>query len=359
MNVQRPTTRLSTVGACRRVSPACASGQSILLAGNDGTTTTVAAVTTGAVPRRLGRRRRSACSRRARPRRRRPTPSRRRAPRPRHRRQVPSAGSPPPRASRWRSPATPTSHRARSTPSTRRPNPSACSSGTRCSRPRAMPWPTSPTSTTPARTASSSSCRTRTATRSSSTSTSSRVPEDRPEVVQMPEYMLQQMADDNSVVTASACIQAAGTDMAPFLPRALLAYQTGGVQWAMPLNISVPVLFYNRVMFEEAGLDPDVAADHARPGARVLAADRRLRRGAVRHRPRRRRQLRRCLVPRAVAGQRRAAVRRQRQRAHGAGDAGALRHARDRGDADVRAGPRRPTTSPSTSARTRKGSTGC
>ena len=65
------------------------------------------------------------------------------------------------------------------------------------------------------------------------------------------------MADANTVITTSACVQAGGFDIAPFLPRAMFAYQTGGVQWAMPLNISTPVLFYNKVMFEEAGLDPE------------------------------------------------------------------------------------------------------
>ena len=80
---------------------------------------------------------------------------------------------------------------------------------------------------------------------------------DRPHLIQLPEYMLQQMADTNTVVTSTACIQAEGYDTSAFLPRALLAYQTGGVQWGMPFNISNPVLYYNRVAFEEAGLDPD------------------------------------------------------------------------------------------------------
>lgn len=82
-------------------------------------------------------------------------------------------------------------------------------------------------------------------------------PDDRPELIQMPEYMLQQMADANTVVATTACIQTDGFDIAPFLPRAMFAYQTEGVQWGMPFNISSPVLYYNRAMFEEAGLDPD------------------------------------------------------------------------------------------------------
>ncbi len=82
--------------------------------------------------------------------------------------------------------------------------------------------------------------------------------QDRPELVQMPEYMLQQMADANTVVATTACIQTDGFDIEPFLQRAMFAYQTEGVQWGMPFNISSPVLYYNKAIFEEAGLDPEV-----------------------------------------------------------------------------------------------------
>ena len=34
-------------------------------------------------------------------------------------------------------------------------------------------------------------------------------------------------------------------------------YQTEGVQWSMPFNVSEPVLFYNKTAFANAGLDPD------------------------------------------------------------------------------------------------------
>ena len=81
--------------------------------------------------------------------------------------------------------------------------------------------------------------------------------DDRPDIVQMPEYMVQQMADTNSVVPIGACIQTEGFDITPYLPRVLLEYQTGGIQWSMPFNVSGPVLYYNRKMFEAAGLDPD------------------------------------------------------------------------------------------------------
>ncbi len=37
----------------------------------------------------------------------------------------------------------------------------------------------------------------------------------------------------------------------------LLSYQTQGVQWSMPFNVSDPVLYYNMSAFEKAGLDPN------------------------------------------------------------------------------------------------------
>jgi sn-glycerol 3-phosphate transport system substrate-binding protein len=79
----------------------------------------------------------------------------------------------------------------------------------------------------------------------------------RPQLVMMPEYMVQQMADSKSVIPVGACMQAEGFDESPFLPRALLSYQTAGVQWSIPFNVSNPVLFYNKSAFERAGLNPD------------------------------------------------------------------------------------------------------
>ncbi len=81
----------------------------------------------------------------------------------------------------------------------------------------------------------------------------------RPGLAIFPEYTVQQLADSDSVIPVGACIESSDYDTTPLLPRALLAYQTEGVQWGMPFNVSNPVLYYNRKMFEEAGLDPDVS----------------------------------------------------------------------------------------------------
>jgi len=80
---------------------------------------------------------------------------------------------------------------------------------------------------------------------------------DRPDLVQMPEYQVQAMTDTKSIVPVGKCIESSGFDTSAFLPTALAAYATSGVQWAMPFNISNPVLFYNKRAFEAAGLDPN------------------------------------------------------------------------------------------------------
>ena len=79
----------------------------------------------------------------------------------------------------------------------------------------------------------------------------------RPDLVMFPEYMVQRTVDSDSVVPVGACIEASGLDTSQFQRSALAAYSAGGVQWGMPFNVSNPVLYYNRSMFEAAGLDPD------------------------------------------------------------------------------------------------------
>lgn len=95
----------------------------------------------------------------------------------------------------------------------------------------------------------------------------------RPDLVQMPEYMVQTMVDTQSNVPVEACMKASGFDTSAFLPTALDAYATQGVQWSMPFNISNPVLFYNKKMFAAAGLDPEkppVSLDDLRADSQAI-----------------------------------------------------------------------------------------
>jgi sn-glycerol 3-phosphate transport system substrate-binding protein len=83
--------------------------------------------------------------------------------------------------------------------------------------------------------------------------------ESRPDLIQFPEYTLQTFAQSDTLIPIGACIEDSGFDTSAFLARALDAYTWQGVQWAMPFNVSNPVLYYLRPTFEAAGLDPDVS----------------------------------------------------------------------------------------------------
>src|SRR5690606_6712383 len=82
-------------------------------------------------------------------------------------------------------------------------------------------------------------------------------PNDRPDVVQLPEYYLQAMIDSGTAVPAQACVEASGFDTDALLDPAEAYYTVDDVLWAMPFNVSNPVLYYNKAMFEAAGLDPE------------------------------------------------------------------------------------------------------
>jgi sn-glycerol 3-phosphate transport system substrate-binding protein len=79
----------------------------------------------------------------------------------------------------------------------------------------------------------------------------------RPTLVQFPEYQLRSISDSGTTVPAGACIESSDYDTSAFVPRTLTAYQYEGIQRGMPFNVSNPVLYYNRKIFEAAGLDPD------------------------------------------------------------------------------------------------------
>jgi sn-glycerol 3-phosphate transport system substrate-binding protein len=81
--------------------------------------------------------------------------------------------------------------------------------------------------------------------------------DNRPDLVQMPEYTVQLMVDAASSVPVQACMEDAGYDDSELLAASTRAYATEGVQWAMPFNLSNPVLYYNKKIFRDAGLDAD------------------------------------------------------------------------------------------------------
>jgi sn-glycerol 3-phosphate transport system substrate-binding protein len=81
--------------------------------------------------------------------------------------------------------------------------------------------------------------------------------DDRPEIVQLPEYTLQLIADSKTIVPTQSCVNAEHYDLSDYVNRMTAYYTIGGALQAMPFNTSVPVLYYNKKAFAAAGLDPE------------------------------------------------------------------------------------------------------
>lgn len=78
-------------------------------------------------------------------------------------------------------------------------------------------------------------------------------------IVQVVEYLTQQAADSGYFVPVSSIAtdeQLATLD--DFLPPIINYYSIGEEVWSLPWNSSNPILYYNRGVFEQAGLDPDM-----------------------------------------------------------------------------------------------------
>lgn len=83
--------------------------------------------------------------------------------------------------------------------------------------------------------------------------------DDSPDLIQLEDTALQRLVDAEAVVPAQACLDAAGETTEDFVERVSSYYSLGGVLYPMPFNVSNPVFYYNKVAFEQAGLDPEVA----------------------------------------------------------------------------------------------------
>lgn len=80
---------------------------------------------------------------------------------------------------------------------------------------------------------------------------------DRPEVIQLEDTATQLLIDSGTTLPAAACIEASDYDTSDYLPRVLDYYTVEDVLWPMPYNVSNPIVYYNKKVFAEAGLDPD------------------------------------------------------------------------------------------------------
>jgi sn-glycerol 3-phosphate transport system substrate-binding protein len=79
-------------------------------------------------------------------------------------------------------------------------------------------------------------------------------PDDRPTLALLPQQLTRRLADSGQTVAPGECFAQAIPDAVPAIAA---TWTIDGVPQAMPFAVSTPVLFYNRLLFVAAGLDPD------------------------------------------------------------------------------------------------------
>ncbi len=79
-----------------------------------------------------------------------------------------------------------------------------------------------------------------------------------PHVVQLNEISTKKMIDSGVIVPAYEMLDKDKTLITSvFLPQVLNYYRYNGKLYSMPWNTSTPILFYNKTLFKEVGLDPN------------------------------------------------------------------------------------------------------
>lgn len=78
-----------------------------------------------------------------------------------------------------------------------------------------------------------------------------------PDLIYLEDTQLQGMIDRGQVLPAEACMEAAGYDITDIEPAVRAKYTVDDVLYPGYVNVSTPVLYYNKAHWVEAGLDPD------------------------------------------------------------------------------------------------------
>jgi sn-glycerol 3-phosphate transport system substrate-binding protein len=78
-----------------------------------------------------------------------------------------------------------------------------------------------------------------------------------PDIVYLEDVQLRALVDGGLVLPAQSCMEAAGYDLTQLEPAARSKYSVGDVLYPGYMNISTPVLYYNKAHWAKAGLDPE------------------------------------------------------------------------------------------------------
>ncbi len=76
-----------------------------------------------------------------------------------------------------------------------------------------------------------------------------------PGIIQLEDTSLQTIIDSGTVLPAESCMKADHFDLSQFQPAVRSYYTSNGVFWPGFAAVSEPVLYYNKVHFQKAGLD--------------------------------------------------------------------------------------------------------
>jgi sn-glycerol 3-phosphate transport system substrate-binding protein len=96
-----------------------------------------------------------------------------------------------------------------------------------------------------------------------------------PALVQIYDIGTRFMIDSQQVVPMQEFIDRDNYDVSDLQPNIAGYYSVDDRLWSMPFNTSMPVLYYNKTLFEEAGLDPEnppKTLDEVRAAAEKLSA---------------------------------------------------------------------------------------
>ena len=78
-----------------------------------------------------------------------------------------------------------------------------------------------------------------------------------PALIQLDEASIQRMVDSGMITPVQEFIDAEGYDLSDFIERIISYYELDGALYGMPFNVSNPILYYNKLDFVAAGLDPE------------------------------------------------------------------------------------------------------
>lgn len=85
----------------------------------------------------------------------------------------------------------------------------------------------------------------------------SATPDQLPQIQYLEDTMLGELVDKGQVLPAEACMVADDFDPTQITPAARAAYSVDDVLYPGYMNVSTPILYYNKVHFQKAGLDPE------------------------------------------------------------------------------------------------------